>query len=831
MAGVARGCQPQLVPAFPTAEALGTLATGSFCVVLASWRRIATPHSSNTDFTVHAASYAPRAPLIKRVRIVDLDLPASQLLIDSSWNRLYFDQGFEWQPDDRSLTLDIAACECTASVCVVLPLPLDRVTSVALAPAFGPYAVRLTLAHRAPTPLVPIVAAFESLYEARCGVLQLVGVPGVGTLPLKAADVADVDAMSIVVRNPALAAFAVASAGAAPCSLFLHASAIPGPSALAALVSRAATAALASVCLDAYTGNGCSADALALPRQTPSGWSLYVHYGRTSDRFTLTLNFPPTGAGARVVIGGGVAAAMGFGSTHLIETPCHGVPVSAASSQCAARGMMFAPTSVGAVTVCAPSPRRALVGAYATVQEGNPGSPAELVARVDTALNRYSWPAFTFGIVLYRSTGTFSTLIHVAGGNMDVAGAVEAINYALGANADAFFIAAFAYNGGVAFESSTGVVFGIDWTVDPAFEPARVGYDRVLYRAATAHWPPHVALHVPHFGCAPPRSNVVATFHALDNRIVFTPTPFEPFAARVVAVLCTSVQPAQPTYRLDCAPYHHGLTVGASVALAATVGPDAIQQLGVVYDIINPTQFYVVRSDGTTSAALSINDAIRVVPLDAAPTTLYMQIGVVEGVPGAINNGSTSVNALPPDVLGLRAETYEVCHSLTAPGTLDVRQDPFVMVALNFQAVDGQPGTGDVYYPIPGAGGCTDCAAEGGGATVFAKVPRAVCQYRSEFERLFDHVFEGAGIHLNYIRVRILNPNFTPYQAHEHPVSLTLRFETRQSHCSLGEAMDAGSSGAAALAEAPVSMYSGQPLLPPPLPMPQQQQQQQQTPF
>ena len=71
---------------------------------------------------------------------------------------------------------------------------------------------------------------------------------------------------------------------------------------------------------------------------------------------------------------------------------------------------------------------------------------------------------------------------------------------------------------------------------------------------------------------------------------------------------------------------------------------------------------------------------------------------------------------------------------------------------------------------------------------MFAKVARAAgCIYRSDFDKVFDHTFNGAGTTLGYIRVQVLNPNGTPYQTHGHTVSITLKFDTRESGVALGD--------------------------------------------
>lgn len=813
--------QQHLVPSFPTPADLATLEKSYIDAVVGSWRRMATPSASNTDFTVNAASYVPLSCFVTRVQLVDLDLPASQHLVDAAWNRVYFDQGFAWSAADvaadadaRVFTITAAlTCEAVTRASVILPLTLDAVTSAVAEPALGAHAVRITLAHRAPTPMEPIAAAFEMMYAERCGVLELVGVPGLGTLPLRADSVADVDAMSFVVFSAELVT-ALQLAPSEFCNMYLRATPIPGPSALAALLSQAATLAL----VKASSGANHT-------------WGVYLQYGAAIDRFTLYFHYPSVedlNGGAVAVIGGGLADRLGFGGALRVDLPRHGVPVTVPSTLpgCSAtRGVMFTPpTPVHTVAVCAPSVRVAQGGAFAELEEGTPATPAELVARLNAALNRFSWPAFELGIVLFSAAappaGTMTIAVAIAGGNMDLQAAAAAIDAALAASANPVVatIRASVFGGGVMFESATNAVFGLDWTLSGAdFDPARVGYDRRAYGAATAHWPPRAALHIPRFNCAPPTSGLAASYRAGENRVVFTPTAFPPFVAEVAAVECGAVGAydafaAPPVYVISCADgYRPGLQPGAAVVLADAATNS--QQHGVVTacDYSGATaSFRVLRTDASAAptpaaSTFGVTTAVAVVPLDAAPATLYMQLGVAR--------------VLHANVLGLDAATYEVCTSLTAPGTLDVRRDQFVLIALSFQAGGGAPLMGNMYYPVPGSGGCTSCEAEGSSTLIFAKVSRATCLYRNEFNREFSFDFKGAGIRLGYIHVRILNPDYTLYQAHYHPVSLTLRFFVRQSYVSLGEAAD-DANAAFGLAVAPPSAYSGQPLLPPPSSLP-----------
>jgi hypothetical protein len=100
-----------------------------------------------------------------------------------------------------------------------------------------------------------------------------------------------------------------------------------------------------------------------------------------------------------------------------------------------------------------------------------------------------------------------------------------------------------------------------------------------------------------------------------------------------------------------------------------------------------------------------------------------------------------------------------------------VGHDPYLLLCLGFSAADTQGLTGDIYYP-------TQIPA-GSSTLVFAPILRSACDWRPEYDRNFFKAFPGAGIHLGYIRVRILNADGRPYITHGHPVTVMLRAEVQ----------------------------------------------------
>lgn len=97
-----------------------------------------------------------------------------------------------------------------------------------------------------------------------------------------------------------------------------------------------------------------------------------------------------------------------------------------------------------------------------------------------------------------------------------------------------------------------------------------------------------------------------------------------------------------------------------------------------------------------------------------------------------------------------------------------------MLLCLSFTATDMAAMTGDVYYPLE--------VPSGGTQLVFAQVLRS----NADYDRVFTHSFPGAGIHLGYIRVRLLNAHGTPYITHGHPVTVCLRMDVVGDGISMG---------------------------------------------
>ena len=103
---------------------------------------------------------------------------------------------------------------------------------------------------------------------------------------------------------------------------------------------------------------------------------------------------------------------------------------------------------------------------------------------------------------------------------------------------------------------------------------------------------------------------------------------------------------------------------------------------------------------------------------------------------------------------------------------------PFALLCLAFSAGHVLPCAGAVHYPYIGH---QTLLGDGSPSTtqippiVFAKITRA-SPLKSDFERTFDYAFPG-GSHLGYVRVKLINPDGTPYHTAGLPTSITLKVE------------------------------------------------------
>ena len=748
-----------LMPSFPSTD---HLTRSSFIVTVSSTaaQRLnhATPAPTN-DFVCHVGRYAPSTTPVTRVQLVDVDIPCTQRLIEQPWRNLYFGQGVYTSADVRAITVTVhtgvsdagdgsdesapgpslgnfgigsglglgiggrhVPCDQTvtgaATATVVLPLLLDRVKAHQKLSDTN-CTVRIVTESRAPYPIDPIARAWRAMATMNCGDLRLVG-PTIGGLALVPGQVYDDGPFSFVVQLPRSVYEALGEEDV----LYLYAAPLPGPGYLAAVLTRALTSVMGLLC--------------------PPWPQFAVEYDLQQDRFSLYAR-APTGTGldpVPVTLAGGLASYMGFGSSFRAELSTR-------------RG----------VTVPAPGLRLTALGdpgCFAEVQCGSPATPAAFAAWVQAAMNTYTWPAeaaFTITVL-----GHVPVTVGLPSGQAtleDVAEWLTGVLSGLGLDVGVTVVYTPPTPGLTFFSAS--VLFTLDFTgLSPEYA-ARLGYDPVVLGPVGRQAPTLGPASVPHIPqlevlCGPPRSGFQVLCRSLEtDQMVFRSVPFAPMLGEVVlqADGTGTVALGGPSPNVL-----HGLQVGAVVALV-----DAATDVSITAYVTSVTglqAFDVVCGEGLPDPVPVFDRPIQVVPLDAPPLDLYFGANI------------QAFRALLPDVCGFQPQTYESCGGpLAAPGTISILQDPFVVVCLGFDGTEGEPLTGDVYYPLAAA------------PLVFAKVPRTTL-FKSDFFKVYDHTFEGAGRTLGFIQVRILNPNGTLYQTHGHIVMVTLLFNTRQTMVGFG---------------------------------------------
>lgn len=744
------------VPSFPSTD---RLERGTFKVVVGSWRRINPATTPTNDYTVNVSEYVPKTTPVTRVQLVDVDIPLTQQLIEPLWSRLYFGQGIYTSNDCRRLSVTVREPDYAVTADVVLPLLLNQVRTYQLLSASS--TVRFFMTAQAPSPIVPIAEAWHQLSLIHCGSMRLVGLPApLEEFVLTSDIVRDDTSMSFDVISPVLyAALPDPATVSAPCMPFLYASPIPGPSYLSRIVAKTMSVALAQTLPP-------------VPKSCESSfghWQFVTNYDPMDDRYSLTMQAPLGAAGDQedvtILLAGSVVDYMGFGSNLQLAVPKHD------KLQLRAQNHRFQlPTS------------------YAAVQTGNPRAGEELATWVQTALNAYDWGSgFSFRI-LYPGAGAWVDVV-VPGGHMTLNQLATAVTTALataGVSVEAVYVdSTEGAKSGLYFGPLAGSpanAFQLDLTFDPDFNPARIGYDSKIYPACVEHFPTRNACHIPLLSavcgmetdCFSPMSDVCVTYREDADQLVFETVPFEPFTA--VLTIEDSCDATTTRYRVTTAALdntRHGFRIGAQVIVTSD-GTD--QRFGYVSDIVSDEEFIMARSDNNTADVPA--GEVTVIPQDKMPLDLYLQrIYAIQDpkktTPDAL---SFRLNGIGAEMLGFQPRTYETCRELVSPGTIDLNQDPYILICLGFGGTEGIPATGDVYYPF---------VAKGSSQLVFAKIVRAAL-FRADFDKVFDHSFVGAGMPLGYITLRVLNPNGTPYQTHGHPTSIALRFDTRQSYVGLG---------------------------------------------
>lgn len=468
-------------------------------------------------------------------------------------------------------------------------------------------------------------------------------------------------------------------------------------------------------------------------------WSSFeVYYDAASDRFRLYMTAPCPDPSSleeedeqvlTCILGGGLPLFMGFGSSLTLDLP------------------RLKPTEITARTGPALGPE-----AYADLECGSPRDCTALRNLLQGALNGALWPVGSVLGVSFPGAVTPPTAVAVPYGHGtldDVIDILELDMTPLGIRVRKVLTGDGSGAQGVAFDAIDGVTaFSLDFTT--VLQPERLGYVSVVDGPAVLHMPMRAASHIP-LWCDGTLLAVsdVQVFCDCDTLHVRT-VPFEGLPGEV-----TAVGPCPGVVSIETSGMH-GLVPGASVIV---VGPLGEQYPGVV----GPTASFwslTLSAYIDPTATLAVGNEVTVLPMDRAPLTFFMT--------------RTRKGATLPSILGFTDTTIEApCGQVRAFGVADTRQDPFVLLCLGFDGTEAEPLTGDLYYPVNAC------------PLVFAKVPRAGL-FRSDFYRTFEHVFEGAGRTLGFIRVRFLNPNGTLYQTHGHPTMATLQFACRQNTVGFG---------------------------------------------
>jgi hypothetical protein len=366
-----------------------------------------------------------------------------------------------------------------------------------------------------------------------------------------------------------------------------------------------------------------------------------------------------------------------------------------------------------------------------------------------------------------------------------------------------------------ACETGCGLVFvsqvpvSLDWSsslpTDAAI-PQRLGWDRTFYGAQSFHVPPLPAWHLPSMSalmtpqdctavdvddsCSMPRCQLDVQVLPHTQQLTLTSKPLPQVTATVAAVAagCSTAAYSMHTS------VPHGLQPGARLSLLRTAPSMDTAAALVVVTLSTVFQFDCACVTGDEVGTYSVGDTIQVSPMDTFPCNVYMQ--------------PQRYACVPPNILGFTARTFSSCTksvsivsseelggdsmlAFSAPrivgaGPMDVRQDPYILLCLGFAASQGIPNAGEVYMPgITMATACGEVVVAAD-RLVYAKVLRSACAFRCDYERQFSVYFTGNGQNLSYIRVALLNADFSLYQTHGHAVSITLRCEARASNVAFG---------------------------------------------
>jgi hypothetical protein len=741
----------------------------------------------------------------------------------------------EWyrQSPGGLLTGTVGSGGTAAAVTVVLPLPITPVVGVV---ALGPGVTRVVLAREAPRP----IAVMASL-AGPMALIGIPNTPPVVLTSTTVRDAPDAGPNAFDVISEALADAVAASEGDLPC-MALASTVIPSDAALAKVLSCATTVALntaAAACgapCDATDGSrwrftlqycgGVGTDEFTVS-YSPGGQLGGKNAADGAGIFGPTSAVPSTGfggasgcgpdlCGAPVsfrIVSGPVAAYMGFDSRALPPGVVNRAPSGRVQPPCG-----FAQLTPGKFLV-----------------------PADLAAAVTTAASAYSWPSFSLTLewpprppVVVAFPGGQATLQEVAVLLQNAINATDVVDaaiqvFVLGNEQDACGrptcdappvapgsgaagpLCCGSGGGGRYNDTAPGAspgprglgfasvavpptAFSISFPAAPSPVATFLGYAPGTVTATLpTHLPtPGFGSHIPAWTpcggslggeAVLPVANVVATITP-SGALALTSTPFVYTQPVDVTRECPDTEAgAALTVSIE-SPEALGLSPGMQVALVVEEEEGPQVQFVVLRSTLKTA--WLVQVDGTQTSVPTVSSC-RLLSLTTAPLSLYLQ---TQG--GRV----TRTASVPPPIFGFGPETYTVdlgdvgagtvtfvddvgvtrtvCGAptvITSPGLVRVGHDPYLLLCLGFSAADTQGLTGDIYYP-------TQIPA-GSSTLVFAPILRSACDWRPEYDRNFFKAFPGAGVHLGYIRVRILNADGRPYITHGHPVTVMLRAEVQ----------------------------------------------------
>jgi hypothetical protein len=550
-------------PAFPPTDGLSK---GTFTICVTSGSAIQGSTPSNYTVNVTTATGAPRTTPVTKVTLVDVDIPATQALIEPEWDRIYTSQGVVPGATTRDLAVEEDGDASTRCGLLCLPMPFDAVTSFTCRP--GTFTVVVCTQTRAPYPIREMARAWDGIQEGSdfggpyVG-LRLLGVPGRGGEPYlitASTKVEDDSPLSFTITDPVLYGQIAPYSGTG--GGYLTAGRIPGPSYLAIIVTR------------------------VLGTTLPFSGSLDATYFKTRGVFQLSARAP-----CPVTLTGGCLRLMGFGPQVVLD---------------------------GRGTCAFGHPPDPACLTWASLPRDSPVTTVGFTASIQTALDLGTTAGGSF-VLTSTNTPTTPTTITLTPGWGTLGDVVEALN--TNPIMVAAGVLARVVDTGVVFEAVTGAAFNIDFTTSPN-TATRFGYlagptgftDLATPTACAGSLPYYNPLANGDVDAIVGPGRVVVRLDPDTDTLRWSCEPFPPFEVQV-----SDVDAGARTLTLQCVPeYLHGLTLGASVLVG---GAEALR--GVVVLVPSLTSLVLVME--TASGTLPVvGSTVTALPFDRPPLDVYL---------------------------------------------------------------------------------------------------------------------------------------------------------------------------------------------------------------